>query len=226
MPTIVVCMSGWLSVNRSMNSLRRRAVEEVVEVGLPPSGRAASAPSAASSPPTAREIGDRGHLVGLTPRDAAADDGAGARVAASVMTRFVLALERRVRDLERVEHAHRDVVGDVGQRARHPEEPHLAFVAQRGERLDRAVLLELLARRAHVELHDVDVVDLHAPQALLDAGADVLGREDVRRSLALGAVPAGRSGTRTCWRGRTRRGGSRSPRRSAPRSRRSRARCR
>jgi hypothetical protein len=43
---------------------------------------------------------------------------------------LVLALDRRVGDLEDVEDAHRDVVGQLGQDPRHAEEADLALVAQ------------------------------------------------------------------------------------------------
>ena len=107
MPTIVVCMSGWLSVNRSMNSMRRHVVEQVVEIGL--------------LPPIATRLDHRPEEVGIArqrlvvdrrraARDATADDRArpgDRRVADRIL---VLTLQRRVRDLERVEHAHVDVV--------------------------------------------------------------------------------------------------------------------
>ena len=50
--------------------------------------------------------------------------------------------------------------------------------------VQRAVLLQRLLRRRDVELHQVEIVGLHARQALLDAGDDVVAREDVRADLA------------------------------------------
>ena len=105
--------------------------------------------------------------------------------AASRIDVLVVALERGVRDLERVEHAHLDVIDEVGQRARHPDEAGLPLVAQLDERVDRAVLLERVTRRTDVELHEVEMVGAHPPKALLDGGADVLGREHVGRPLSL-----------------------------------------
>ena len=68
-----------------------------------------------------------------------------------------------------------------------------AFLAQLLERIDRAVRFERLLRRTDVELHEVEVVGLHSTQALLDAGADVLGRELVRRDYLSGLARGGGS---------------------------------
>jgi hypothetical protein len=91
----------------------------------------------------------------------------------------VFALYRRIRDLKDIEHAHGDVVLDVRQGARHPEEADLALVSQGDELGHRVVLLESALRRADVELDRVDVVGPHAPHALFDAGPDVLAGEGV-----------------------------------------------
>jgi len=44
---------------------------------------------------------------------------------------------------------------------------------------ESAVLLELAPRDAAMELDQVEVVGFHAPQAILDTGADVLGGMDM-----------------------------------------------
>ena len=62
--------------------------------------------------------------------------------AASAMRFLVVALDRRVRDLEDVEDAHREVIGQIRQDARHADEADLAFGLEVLERLDRVVLLE------------------------------------------------------------------------------------
>jgi hypothetical protein len=49
----------------------------------------------------------------------------------------VLALDRRVRDLEDIEDAHGDVIGQLGKDARHPGEADLPLLAQRQQSLDR-----------------------------------------------------------------------------------------
>ena len=88
---------------------------------------------------------------------------------------LVLALQRRVGDLEGVEDAHVDLLVERGQNGRHPDEAHLALVAQR-QRLGQGALgVELLTAQAAVELHEVEMVGLQRAQAVLDARADVLG---------------------------------------------------
>ena len=62
--------------------------------------------------------------------------------AASVDQALVVALDRRVGDLEGVEDVHREVVGQVRQDAGHADEADLALALQLAQRLDRAVLLK------------------------------------------------------------------------------------
>ena len=97
---------------------------------------------------------------------------------------LVLALQRRVGDLEGVEDAHVDLLVEVRQEAGHADEADLALVAQRQRLAERALRVELLAAQAAVELHEVEVVGLQQAQAVLDAAADVLGRVHV-----LGPMP-------------------------------------
>ena len=94
----------------------------------------------------------------------------------------MLALDGRVRNLERVEHAHRDLVGQLRQRAGDSEEPDLPRIAEVDQLGDRVVLRERLGRGADVELDEVEVVGTHAAQTLLDARPYVLAREDVLAS--------------------------------------------
>ena len=65
---------------------------------------------------------------------------------------LVLALDRRVGDLEDVEDIHGDVVGQVGKRSGHAEETDLSFVPKRLERLDGLVSLHLGSARRYVDL--------------------------------------------------------------------------
>ena len=97
----------------------------------------------------------------------------------------MLTLNGRVGDLEGVERAHVDVARQVWQGAGHAQEADLALALQVQQRLHGAVLFQLRHRRAAVELHEVEVVRVHAAQALLHAVDDILAGEDV------GEPPAG-----------------------------------
>jgi LAO/AO transport system kinase len=95
----------------------------------------------------ARVLGQRADAPVLVFRRGAAgraapDEGARARAGRLGDEFLVIALDRRVRDLEDVEDAHREVVGQVGQDAGHADEADLAFGLQVLEGLDRLVLLE------------------------------------------------------------------------------------
>ena len=81
-------------------------------------------------------------LRGRAAGGAAADEGARPGVHRLGDEVLVVALDGRVGDLEDVEDVHRDVVGEVGQDARHADEADLALALQRLQHLDRAVLLE------------------------------------------------------------------------------------
>ncbi len=93
-------------------------------------------------------------------------------------------LERGVGDLQDVEHAHVDLLPEIRQRAGHPEKADLASLLHLLQGLEAAILLQRLAVRAGVKLDHVQVVRLHALEALLHARDHVLPRENVRRSLA------------------------------------------
>ena len=93
---------------------------------------------------------------------------------------LVLPLDHRVGDLEHVEDAHGDVVGQVRQNARHADEPGLPLVAHRHDGLDGLLGLHLGAAGRHVHLHQVQVVGAEPAQALLDPGTDVGGAVVVR----------------------------------------------
>jgi hypothetical protein len=85
----------------------------------------------------------------------------------------VLALHKGVRDLEDVEDAHRNVVWEMGERPRHPDEADHPCIAELNEGLDRALVREGLAARRHVDLHEIEVIGSQSPQALLHACTDV-----------------------------------------------------
>ena len=93
--------------------------------------------------------------------------------------RLVLALHGRIRDLEDVEHPHGDVVLDVGEGPGHADEPDLALASQRHQLAHRVVLLQGGPGGAGVELHHVEVVRAHPPQALLHSRPHVRPREHV-----------------------------------------------
>src|SRR5262245_5416351 len=110
----------------------------------------------------------------------APDDDARSRAGRLRDDRFVLPLYRRVRDLEHIEHAHRDVIREVRQRGRHADEPHLARPLERQYRLEGVVLLQGLFGRRGVELDYIEVIRLHSGEALFDTRDDVVAREYVR----------------------------------------------
>jgi hypothetical protein len=113
-------------------------------------------------------------------RGAAADQRARALACGLGDEVLVLALDRRVRDLEDVEDAHRDVFGQVREDAGHADEPDLALVLEFVQRLDGVVVRELLGARRHVHLHQVQAVGAQPAQALLNVGPDVAGAVVVR----------------------------------------------
>ena len=165
-------------------------------------------PSARCGPPSARPIGCT--VQSLSSAAAAARRRRGPaprrrRCAAARDQLLVLALERRVGDLEDVEDAHLDVVGEVRERARHAEEADLALVAEPDISSIVPLGLHLRATRRHVDLDEVEVVGPQAPQALLDAGADVR-RAVVVRDGGVASARRRRAGSRTWRRGSTRRG--------------------
>jgi len=92
----------------------------------------------------------------------------------------VLALDRRIRDLKDVEDAHGDVVGQMRKGSGHADEADFPLIAERYERLDSLVGLQLVATRRQVDLEEVEVIRAEPPQTLLDPGADVLGSKIVR----------------------------------------------
>jgi hypothetical protein len=75
-------------------------------------------------------------------RRAAPDERARARVGGLGDEFLVIALDRRIRDLEHVEDAHREVIGQVRQDARHADEPDFALSLEVPERVHRTVLLQ------------------------------------------------------------------------------------
>src|SRR5208282_6948129 len=83
------------------------------------------------------------------------------------------------RDLECVEHAHLNLFNKIGQSPGHANKAHLTLLLQRQGRLQCTIFLELPPREASVKLDQVEIVRLHSPQALLQAGADVFGGVDV-----------------------------------------------
>ena len=122
---------------------------------------------------------------GVAPGHAAADDGSPASRGGPGDQSLVLALHEGVGDLEHVEHAHLDVIGQIGEDTGHADESHLAVGLQPLECLDCAVLLEVGHRGAPVELDDVDAVGPHPSEALLDPGHHVVNGVDVLAAPAL-----------------------------------------
>ena len=87
----------------------------------------------------------------------------------------MLALQRRVGNLEGVEDTHVDLLVEGRQHAGHADEAHLALVTQGAVASASAPSrLELLTAQAAVELHQVEVVGLQQAQAVLDPRTDVL----------------------------------------------------
>jgi hypothetical protein len=76
------------------------------------------------------------------PDRPAPDERARARVGGLGDELLVIALDRRVRDLEDVEDAHRQVTGQVRQDARHADETDLALGLEVLERLGRVMFLQ------------------------------------------------------------------------------------
>ncbi len=72
-----------------------------------------------------------------------------------------------------------------------PMKRDLALVAQLQEGVDCTVRFERLLRRTDVELHEIEMIGVHPLQALLDAGADVLAGELVRRDHLCGSRGGG-----------------------------------
>ena len=155
---MVVCMSGLVRVQRSRNAV----------ADMPSSNSSSWARS--QSCPTRRALPGARCAAGY----AAADDDAGPGLGGGGDGRFVFGLEGRVRDLQDVKHAHRDVVDEVRQGGGTAHEAHLAGVLEIMERLDGAFLFQHRPGRAEVELDNVEVVGLQAPQALVHGVNDVL----------------------------------------------------
>src|SRR5690242_5534959 len=74
---------------------------------------------------------------------------------------FMFTLDCRVRNLQDVENAHRDVVDQVGQGARHANKSDFAGVSEFEERIECPVLLEALSGWRSMELHDIEIVGFH-----------------------------------------------------------------
>ena len=93
---------------------------------------------------------------------------------------LMLALDRRVRNLEDVENVHRDLVGQLGNGAGHPDETDLPLVAQRLQRVHGMVGLHPGTARRHVHLNEIEIVGAEPRQALLYTRPDVGGADVVR----------------------------------------------
>ena len=116
---------------------------------------------------------------GPTFRRTTADDDPRPGFGSRADRRFVLALDRRIGDLENVEHARRDMVRQVRQGGGDTDEPHFARLLEFEQRVERAVLLQGLFGWRGMELDDVEIVSLHPSEALLDALDDIFSGEDV-----------------------------------------------
>src|SRR5260370_23567038 len=112
---------------------------------------------------------------------------------------FVFTLDRRVRDLKDVEDAHRDVVDQVRQGARHADKSDFAGVSELEERIECSMLLEGLPGWRGMELHDIEIVGLHPRKTLFDPGHDVVAREDVCPSSAARCRGVRPPNSRICW---------------------------
>src|SRR6266516_3494384 len=135
-PTIVVDRPGWLSVKRRTNSillmpasLRRPAMPEVSQFRWPTPGSWLSGPA-------------RQFLSSDAAPRAAPDDRARAGIGGLGDEFLVIALDRRVRDLEDVEDAHGEMIGQIRQDARHADEADPSFGLEVPERLNGVIHLE------------------------------------------------------------------------------------
>ena len=113
-----------------------------------------------------------------------ADDDARPLLRGSGDRGFVFTLDRRVRDLKDIKNTHGNMVDQMGQCARHADEPHLAGLSELQECFERAVLFQGLPRWRRVKLHNVEIIGLHPHKALFDPGHDVVAGEDVLPPLA------------------------------------------
>jgi hypothetical protein len=114
----------------------------------------------------------------------AANDDARSGLGRRRNRRFVLPLDGRIGNLKDIEDAHRYVIFQIRKGAGHPDEPHLAGVLQFKQSIDRAIVLKRPLRWRTVELHHIEMIGLHATQALLDPGDNVLRREHMRTAVA------------------------------------------
>ena len=168
-PTMVVSRSGFVKVKRRMNSIGGHAVEQVIEMCPTP---------ALPLQPSLFSLSWRALCRTTTDNDTCTLlSGNGDRS-------FVFTLDCRVRNLKDVEDAHRNVVDQVRQGARHADKSNLAGVSECEECIERAVLLERLPGRRGMELHDIEIVGFHPRKTLLDPGHDILARENVGSPLA------------------------------------------
>ena len=124
--------------------------------------------------------------LGQAARHTTPDDGPSTGLGRLADSFLVIALNRRVGDLEGVEDAHGDLVGKVRQGPRDAEEADFALIAE-GQQFGHGIVLgEGRRRRADVELDQIQVIGPHAGQALLDPGPNVLPGEHM---LAPGRTP-------------------------------------
>jgi hypothetical protein len=119
-----------------------------------------------------------------TLRRTAPNDDAGSRLGGRRDERLVLALDRRVGDLKDLEHAHGDVIREIGQGAGHADVPDRAGVLELEHGLQGAVLLQGLPRRRDVELEHVEIIGPHPAEALLHARQDIVAGEHMGAGLA------------------------------------------
>jgi hypothetical protein len=112
-------------------------------------------------------------LRGAAAGRAAPDEGASARRGRGGDEILMLALDRRVGDLEDVEDTHGDVVRQVRRDPGHPDEADLALVAQGQQLPHRLGCLHLSAAGRHVGLHEIEPVGAEPVQTLFDTGPDV-----------------------------------------------------
>src|SRR3990170_8625187 len=118
--------------------------------------------------------------------DSASNDHARSCFCCPRYDRLVFALERRVGDLENVEHAHGDMVLQVRQGGGHANEADLALPLEVEDGPNGVVFLKRLLGGAAMELQDIYIIRLHACQALMNTGQDVLARVDVSLGLTCG----------------------------------------
>ena len=210
-PTMFVCRSGWVKVKRRMNS-----------IGVMPSSRSSSRTFCHRSHCTPSCLPSVGAPLAAPPRMTIP---APARAAAAMM-RLVLALHRRVRDLEDVEHAHRDVVRRGWAACRTCRRSASRPCACSSSTVSRAPSFSRVCRDGEMWNWTTSRWSVRMRARLCSTPSRMLSRVKTCGLVGRAGPAARRPGSRTCSPGSTRSADRRCTGRCAPRSRRSRSRCR